>query len=185
MDELKYFGGRTEDIIYDAEQDMEEDICKKLVAELMGKRLKIACAESLTGGLIAEKITSVPGASGVFECGICSYSNRIKHELLGVSRETLEKYTEYSAYTAAEMVQGLKQLSGADICVSATGIAGPGGGSDEKPVGLVYIGILKGDSLRVLKLTPAGTAPDRETVREIAACTALKYALLSLNKNQC
>lgn len=102
--------------------------------------LTAATAESCTGGLISERITSVSGASEVFELGICSYSERIKNEILGVSAETIEKYGVVSEEVALEMVRGLKKISGADVCVSVTGIAGPGGGTEEKPVGTVCIG---------------------------------------------
>lgn len=102
--------------------------------------LTVSTAESCTGGLLSERITSVPGASDVFELGICSYSERIKHEILGVSAETIEKYGVVSEEVALEMVGGLKKISGADVCVSVTGVAGPGGGTVDKPVGTVYIG---------------------------------------------
>lgn len=111
-----------------------------VVELLKGMGLFAASAESCTGGLISERITSVPGASEVFELGICSYSERIKHRILGVADETIEKYGVVSEEVALEMVQGLKRISGADVCISVTGIAGPGGGTAEKPVGTVYIG---------------------------------------------
>ena len=111
------------------------------VVQLLEKdRLSIATAESCTGGLLSELITSVPGASAVFELGICTYSDRIKSEFLGVSPELLEKYGAVSEQVAEAMVRGLRERSGADICVSVTGLAGPGGGTPEKPVGTVYIG---------------------------------------------
>ncbi len=100
----------------------------------------IAFAESCTGGLLSELITSVSGASEVFELGICTYSERIKMKYLDVPEETLGSYGVVSSQTALAMVQGLKKASGADICVSVTGIAGPGGGTPETPVGTVYIG---------------------------------------------
>jgi PncC family amidohydrolase len=112
-----------------------------LVKLLTDKKQKIATAESCTGGMIAQMITSVAGASAVFDCGIVSYSNEIKNSVLGVKAETLEKYGAVSEQTASEMAQGVKKISGADFAVSVTGIAGPGGGSKEKPVGTVYMGI--------------------------------------------
>lgn len=111
------------------------------VVELLVRRgITISTAESCTGGLLSELITNVPGASQVFEFGICTYSERIKGRFLEVSQETLEKNGVVSRETALEMVRGLKKCSGADICVSVTGIAGPGGGTAEKPVGTVFIG---------------------------------------------
>ena len=145
-----------------------------LVARLKEKGMKIATAESLTGGMVSESITRVPGASGVLECGVCSYSNRIKHEILGVSEETLEKYTEYSAQTPCEMAQGVRSLSGADIGVATTGIAGPGGGSKERPVGLVYVGISTKDRTFAKKLLLSRGQPDeRENIRILACKNAL------------
>ena len=88
---------------------LTDDLPQKLVDLLKEKGLKVATAESLTGGLVSERITSVAGVSEVFECGVCSYSNRIKHEVLGVPSEVLEKYTEYSPETAVEMAKGIRQ----------------------------------------------------------------------------
>ena len=111
------------------------------VVELLIRRgISVSTAESCTGGLLSELITAVPGASQVFELGICTYSERIKSRFLGVSPETLRQYGVVSRETALEMVIGLKKVSGADICVSVTGIAGPGGGTAETPVGTVFIG---------------------------------------------
>lgn len=149
-----------------------------LVHKLKEKHLKIAIAESLTGGLVSKRITEVSGASEVIECGVCSYSNRIKHEILGVSAETLEKYTEYSSQTAVEMADGVRRLSGADIGVSTTGIAGPNGGTDEKPVGLVYVGISTKDYSFAKELRLSRGFPDeRELIRYLASSHALYLAL--------
>lgn len=110
----------------------------EVVKLLSLSNLYIATAESCTGGLLAEFLTSVPGASSVFETGICTYSDRIKHEILGVPKEELESFGAVSSQVALSMARGIKRLSGADICVSVTGIAGPGGGTPQKPVGTVY-----------------------------------------------
>ena len=111
-----------------------------VVKLLKANGLTIATAESCTGGLLSERITSVSGASEVFELGICSYSCRIKSEILGVDAAAIEKYGVVSSETALGMVRGLKKASSADVCVSVTGIAGPSGGTPEQPVGTVYIG---------------------------------------------
>ena len=111
-----------------------------VVKLLERKSLTIATAESCTGGLLSELITSVSGASAVFELGICTYSERIKTKFLGVPAETISKYGVVSEETALGMVRGLKECSGADVCVSVTGIAGPSGGTAETPVGTGYIG---------------------------------------------
>ena len=136
---------------------------------LSERGLTIATAESCTGGLLSALITSVPGASAVFECGICSYSNRIKHKVLGVSEQTLTEYSEISEQTAGEMAEGLKKVSDADICVSVTGMAGPSG-TPEHPVGTVYGGIFFGDSAYTFKIpfeNPENS--DRDEIRTQSA----------------
>ena len=100
----------------------------------------ISTAESCTGGLLSQLITSVAGASGVFELGVCTYSERTKNEILGVPLADIEMYGVVSEAVALDMVRGLKKKSGADVCVSVTGIAGPSGGTPETPVGTVWIG---------------------------------------------
>jgi len=155
-----------------------EALSIELVAALKEKKMKIATAESLTGGMVSEKITTVPGASEVLECGVCSYSNRIKHEILGVSQETLRKYTEYSIQTACEMADGIRRLSGADIGVSTTGIAGPSGALEGKPVGFTCIGISTAKRTCAKEFVfGTGTGNERELVRQLAVSTALELAL--------
>ena len=114
---------------------------ENVVQKLKEKNMKAATAESCTGGLISQRITQVSGASQVFDCGVCSYSNDIKHKVLGVSNETLSVLGAVSSETAMQMAEGVKKLSGADIGISTTGVAGPTGGTPEKPVGLVYVGV--------------------------------------------
>ena len=114
---------------------------ENVVETLIKHNLKVATAESCTGGLVSERITRVSGSSEVFDCGICSYSNRIKHKILGVSESTLSVLGAVSAETAIQMAEGVKKLSGADIGLSTTGIAGPTGGSEAKPVGTVWMAI--------------------------------------------
>ncbi len=153
---------------------LTEDLPKKLVELLKEKGLKVSTAESLTGGLVSKRITEISGASQIFECGVCSYSNRIKHEILGVPSEVLEKYTEYSAETAVEMAKGIRRLSGADIGISTTGMAGPTGDN----VGLVYIGISTEKNTFAKELHLSEGLPDeREKIRFLASCYALYYAL--------
>ena len=117
-----------------------DSLQQAVVALLSKKGLKVATAESCTGGKVSEALTQIGGASGVFECGICAYSNRIKQELLGVKEETLQKYSAISAETAVEMAKGIRKVTGADIGVSVTGNAGPLP-SEGKPVGLVYLAV--------------------------------------------
>ena len=124
--------------IYSYDDEELVDVVGKLLLE---KHITISCAESCTGGLFAAALTDIPGISEVFERGIVTYSNRAKIEELGVKAETLDKFGAVSPETACEMAAGLAEKTGSDLCISVTGIAGPGGGTAEKPVGLAYIGI--------------------------------------------
>ena len=133
----------------------------------------LATAESCTGGLLAKRITDVAGSSDVFEMGCVTYANRVKEKLLGVPHETLEAHGAVSEETARAMAEGIVRASGADIGVGITGIAGPGGGTAEKPVGLVYIALSDGKSTWVAKRQPAGRMKSREWHRHCAASKAL------------
>lgn len=123
----------------------DEELAQVVADRLMEQGLTLSSAESCTGGMFASTMTDIPGISQCFDRGLVTYSNRAKMEELGVSAGTLEKFGAVSEETALEMVEGLKRVSGSDVCISVTGIAGPGGGSEEKPVGLVYIGFSYGD----------------------------------------
>lgn len=123
----------------------DEELAQVVADRLMEQGLTLSSAESCTGGMFASTMTDIPGISQCFDRGLVTYSNQAKMEELGVSAGTLEKFGAVSEETALEMVEGLKRVSGSDICISVTGIAGPGGGSEEKPVGLVYIGFSYGD----------------------------------------
>ncbi len=160
----------------------EDILAKKLVKTLREKGLKIATAESCTGGLVSSMITSVSGASEVFDCGVCSYSNRIKHQLLGVKDETLSTFGAVSEETAKEMAAGVRRLSSSDIGISTTGIAGPTGGTTEKPVGLVYVGVSARDTLFAVRLMLSDVADSREEVRRLAVLAALYHALKEAGK---
>lgn len=156
---------------------LQEDVVQKL-GEL---GLKAATAESCTGGLVSERITRVSGASNVFECGVCSYSNAVKEKVLGVSSETLAVLGAVSAETAIQMAEGVKKLSGADIAVSLTGIAGPTGGTEEKPVGLVFMGVCTAEKTYAVKLMLGGTnniVNSRDYIRKLASDAAL-FTMLS------
>ena len=120
-----------------------DNLSQMVVKRLIEKGEKLATAESCTGGSISKRITDISGASGVFDCGVCSYGNNIKSKVLGVKSETLERVGAVSPETAVEMALGVKKLANSHYGLSTTGIAGPTGGTKEKPVGLVYIGISK------------------------------------------
>ena len=125
--------------------------------KLKEKKYTIATAESCTGGLIAGKIVDYPGASEAFIDGVVSYSNESKIKRLGVSEDTLNKYGAVSEQTAKEMAEGVKKALGADVGVASTGVAGPDGGTAEKPVGLVYIAVSVKNHTTVKKLNLRGT----------------------------
>ncbi len=154
---------------------------EQCLALLLKNQKTIAFAESCTGGLLAKMLTDLPGASAAFECGVVSYSGRIKHKLLGVSEETLRRFGEVSPQTASEMAEGIVAASGADIGVSITGIAGPTGATETKRVGLIYIGVSFLGHTSVDRLELYDGRFDRAARREAAAAFALKKvsALLS------
>ncbi len=132
--------------------------------------LSIATAESCTGGLVAERLTSIPGSSDAFVGGIVAYANGIKESALGVSGETLREHGAVSAETAAAMAHGVRERLGADVGLAVTGVAGPGGGTPEKPVGLVYVHVETSDASRGVDFSyPA----DRESIRRRAAIAVL------------
>ncbi|MBR1732012.1 MAG: CinA family protein [Ruminococcus sp.] len=160
-------------------EKLNADDLQTLVVEALNRnKQKAATAESCTGGLISKRITEVSGSSAVFECGVCSYANRIKNKLLGVNRHTLDTVGAVSPETAEQMANGIRKLADADFGVATTGIAGPTGGTDEKPVGLVYIAVSCKRSTEVVKamLADAENA-DREAIRKISSDIAL-YLLL-------
>lgn len=150
---------------------------KQTVELLKSKKLKLATAESCTGGLISKRITDVSGSSEVFEGGVVCYSNRFKENVLGVSPEILKKYGAVSRETAREMVKGVLSLTKADIAVAVTGIAGPSSDDTNKPVGLVYIAVSDGKSTIVKKLLNNFTGDVREQNRNISADTALEMIM--------
>ncbi len=145
-------------------------LAEVVAQKLIEKQLTLSIAESCTGGLLAGALTDVSGISAVLESGFVTYSNDAKISLLGVSTDTLEKYGAVSQETALEMIQGLKKRVGSDIAVSITGIAGPTGGSEDKPVGLVYIGIAFGEAYETHQFNFTG---DRNRIRHYSVLNAL------------
>jgi nicotinamide-nucleotide amidase len=151
------------------------------VVELLKKNhLKVATAESCTGGLVSKRITDISGASEVFDCGIISYANEIKHKVLGVSEDDLNKYGAVSEPVAKQMAKGVLKISGADIGVSVTGIAGPDSDGTDKPVGLVYIALADKDNVWVKELRTS--RKDRSYNRYVSASNALNMVRLYINK---
>ncbi len=153
-----------------------DNIVRDVVKLFLDKGITIATAESCTGGLLSELITSVPGASKIFEIGVCTYSNKIKHEYLGVPKALFKQYGAVSRQVALAMVDGLQKQSGADICISVTGIAGPGGGTPEKPVGTVFVGISCGRK-RIVKLLKLWELQDksRDNIRMNVAYRVFEF----------
>lgn len=151
------------------------ELSRQIVEVCTERGLKVATAESCTGGMISAAITSVPGSSAVIELGVCSYSNRIKQELLKVSEQTLDKETEYSVDCAEEMADGVLKLSGADFAVSTSGIAGPSGDTEDDPVGTVYIGVCSEER----SISERFVFPDmgRDNIRAAATEKALSMLL--------
>ena len=124
---------------------------KSLVKKLIKKKLKISFAESCTGGLLASSITSVSGASKIFTLGLVTYSNQAKIKFLKVNKNIIKKYGAVSHECCYEMVNNLSKISKANVNVSITGIAGPKGGTKQKPVGLVFIGVKKANKIQINK----------------------------------
>jgi nicotinamide-nucleotide amidase len=134
------------------------------------RRLMLATAESCSGGLVAARLTSVPGSSDVFVGGVVAYADEVKSQELGVPADVLERYGAISAETAAAMAEGARVRLGAEVAVSVTGVAGPGGGTPEKPVGLVYLHAQGPEGAQARRLDLPG---DRAAIRARATVAAL------------
>ena len=128
-----------------------KNLSKKIVRILIKRKLKISFAESCTGGLLSNSITAISGSSKIFTLGLVTYSNHAKISILKVPKNIINKHGAVSFETCLSMVKNLSKISKTNICISVTGIAGPKGGTKEKPVGLVYIGIKKGNKILVKK----------------------------------
>lgn len=159
-----------------------ESIEERVIALLKEKNMTIATAESCTAGYISKRITDIAGASSVFGFGAVTYSNEIKHRILGVSNETLEKYGAVSEQTAREMAAGIRRVSGADIGISVTGIAGPGSDGTNKPVGLSYVA-LDAEGVQICEKIETGRN-DREYNRYVTGSRALNLARKYMEDNK-
>jgi len=151
---------------------------QRLVSYFSEFHLSLALAESCTGGLIAERITNIPGASVCFKGGVVSYANEVKQALLGVTPAILEIEGAVSETCAQAMADGVRRACQADIGISVTGIAGPNGATPTKPVGLVFIGVATSQAVSARKFLFSG---DRASIRQQAADAALLLALESAN----
>lgn len=158
-----------------AESDAMDELARTLVRELIESGRSVAAAESCTGGWIAKCITDVPGASLCFAYGIVSYSNGAKESLLGVSPHTLERFGAVSEAVVREMAEGVIKLSGADLAVAVSGIAGPDGGSSEKPVGTVWFAWVERQKHKPrLQVKRHSFDGDRRAIRHKAVVVALQ-----------
>ena len=147
----------------------------KVVQKLIKKKLKVSFAESCTGGLLSSSITSISGSSKVFHLGLVTYSNKSKINILKVPKKVISKYGAVSKECCLLMVKNLSKISKANISVSITGIAGPNGGTKLKPVGLVYIGIKKGNKIKIKE--KKYKSKKRNTIQVLTAKEVLKDIL--------
>ena len=149
-----------------------KNLAHKLVNKLIKKKLKVSFAESCTGGLLSSKITSVSGSSKIFNLGLVTYSNKAKMSILKVPKKIIAKHGSVSKECCLSMVKNLSKISKANISVSITGIAGPNGGTKLKPVGLVYIGIKKGNKIIINE--SRFKSKNRISIQKITVNTSLK-----------
>ena len=161
---------RYGDVVYGVDVDNLESVVVRLLSE---KGLHLATAESCTGGLVAKLITDVSGASEVFGMGLVTYANEAKMKLLGVPAAMLEEHGAVSEPVARAMAEGVREVSGSELGIGITGVAGPTGGTPEKPVGLIYIALSDGTRTWVRRMTPPGRVHGRGWLRDRAAGTAL------------
>ena len=147
------------------------NLADKLVKKLIKKRLKISFAESCTGGLLSSSITSISGSSKVFNLGLITYSNKSKIDILKVPKKIIDRYGAVSNECCLSMVKNLSKIGKANISVSITGIAGPSGGTKLKPVGLVYIGIKKGN--KIITKKNLFKNKNRISIQKVTVSTAL------------
>ena len=164
-------------LVVEADPLVAEDLAEVIGEELRSRSLTLATAESCTGGWLGKLLTDIPGSSDYFLGSIVCYSNEAKISLLGVEEESLQSSGAVSRSVAKSMALGVKERLSADIGLSVTGVAGPGGGTEEKPVGTVYVGLALPDETKVRRLSLPG---DREVVRFRTAQIALDWVRRSL-----
>jgi nicotinamide-nucleotide amidase len=155
----------------------DADLAAVVLEKCRGLGFTLAVAESCTGGMLGERLTNIPGSSNVFLGGVIAYHNDVKLDLLGVRREDIEKFGAVSEEVALRMASGIRERLGADVGVSVTGIAGPGGGTAEKPVGLVWIAVHASE----LKARRFHVGGDRAEIRQRAAQAALEMVRRALS----
>lgn len=163
-----------------------DTVTKGVVKYMIRNSIRLCTAESCTGGMIAQTITDIPGASQMFLGGVCSYTEEIKVKVLGVDEKTLERYTVYSEQTASEMSRGAMKLFGADAAIAVTGLAGPDGGTDEKPVGTVYVSVRNKEReiVKDLRLYEEYENLTRRKIRLLTTLKALEMVLELYRKDE-
>ncbi len=171
---------RLGDIVYGQEEDTMESVVGRLLTD---RDMTVALAESCTGGLIGHRLTQVPGSSSYVDRGVVCYSNRAKVDLLGVPSELIDRHGAVSAEVAAAMARGIRERSGVSVGLSVTGIAGPGGATDTKPVGLVYVG-LDGGAGQVMTKEFRFHGGDRNVIKQRSSQAALDLLRRWLTKNR-
>ena len=152
---------------------------KAVIKLLKKKKLRISFAESCTGGLLSSSIASISGSSNVFDMGLVTYSNKAKNKILKISNQIIKKYGSVSEQCCLAMVDNLSKLSKSQICVSITGIAGPNGGTKQKPIGLVFIGIKKNKKIKINKYK--FKYKKRTSIQNISVQKALSLILREIN----
>lgn len=157
-----------------------EEILGKILLE---KKLTIATAESCTGGLVSSKLTDISGSSKYINLNFITYANEAKHEILGVSWDILNNYGAVSEQCAQAMAEGLQAKTNCDIALCTTGIAGPTGGTEEKPVGLIYISIKYNNIVSIKEIRLSSNIPRKE-MKELFANKALEFAISILEDNR-
>ncbi len=160
---------RLGDAVYGADEETLDAVVARILREA---KVTVAVAESCTGGLVAERLTSVPGSSAYFLGGVVAYSNESKEHLLGVCRDLLQRFGAVSSEVAEAMARGVQKRFGSDLGLAVTGVAGPGGGTEQKPVGRVYLALADREGVRSTRVD-FGEEPGREGVRRLASQAAL------------
>lgn len=161
-------------------------VTKSVVSYLMTKGVTLSTAESCTGGMVSQMITSVSGSSQIFLGGVCSYTEEMKMNVLGVKKETLDEYTVYSPQVASEMCLGIMNLTGSCASIGITGLAGPDGGTNEKPVGTVYVSVRfrERELVRDLMLYKEYEKLDRRKIRMLTTVKALEMLKNLVEQNE-
>jgi nicotinamide-nucleotide amidase len=176
MPRVEQVKARLGDVVYSVDPDNKGSLAASAMAQLMEKGLTIAVAESLTGGMICESLTDVPGASSVLLGGFITYTEQTKMGILNVHEEILKTHGAVSEECAKAMAENARRIAGSDLAVSATGFAGPDGGTGDTPVGTVFIGLATREGVTVTKLHLAGSRHRIRTIATLHALNALRLA---------